>query len=48
MVDDASRLARRNIIAKSPQIKDLMEKWEGMFADERQEKKTQGKEAKTN
>jgi hypothetical protein len=48
MVDEASRLARRNIIAKSPQIKDLMEKWEGMFADERQEEKTQGKEAKTN
>jgi hypothetical protein len=48
MVDDASRLAKKNIIAKSPQIKDLMEKWEGMFADERQEVKTQGKEERTN
>jgi protein-disulfide isomerase-like protein with CxxC motif len=48
MVDEASSLARRNIIAKSPQIKDLMEKWEGMFTDERQEVKTQGKEERTN
>jgi hypothetical protein len=47
MVDDASSLARRNIIAKSPQIKDLMDKWEGMFVDERQEEKTQGKEERT-
>jgi hypothetical protein len=39
MVDDASKMAKRNIIAKSPQMKDLMDKWEGMFADERQEQK---------
>jgi hypothetical protein len=48
MVDEASSLARRNIIAKSPQIKDLMDRWEGMFTDERQEERTQGKEERTN
>jgi hypothetical protein len=48
MVDEASSLARRNIIAKSPQTKALMEKWEGMFTDERQEEKTQGKEVRIN
>jgi hypothetical protein len=39
MVDEASSLARRNIIAKSPQTKDLMEKWEGMFTDDKREQK---------
>jgi len=42
MVDDSSSMARKNIIAKSPQIKDLMEKWEGMFTDDKS--KAQGKE----
>ena len=42
MVDDSSSLARKNIIAKTPQIKDLMEKWEGMFTDDKS--KQQGKE----
>jgi hypothetical protein len=48
MVDDASKMAKRNIIAKSPQIKDLMDKWDGMFADDKKEEKTQGKEERTN
>jgi hypothetical protein len=42
MVDDSSSMARKNIIAKTPQIKDLMEKWEGMFTDDKS--KAQGKE----
>jgi hypothetical protein len=49
MIDEASSLARRNIIAKSPQTKDLMEKWEGMFTDEKREEQRQkgkGKEEK--
>jgi len=35
MVDESSSMARKNIIAKSPQIKGLMEKWEGMFTDDK-------------
>jgi hypothetical protein len=35
MVDDSSDLAKKNIIDKAPQIKDLMEKWEGMFTDDK-------------
>jgi hypothetical protein len=35
MVDDSSDLAKKNIIAKAPQIKGLMEKWEGLFTDEK-------------
>ena len=42
MVDDSSSMARKNIIAKSPQIKDLMEKWEGMFTDEKNNREEKG------
>jgi hypothetical protein len=33
LVDQSSRMARRNIIQKSPQIKLLLEEWEGSFKD---------------
>jgi hypothetical protein len=46
MVDDSSDLAKKNIIAKSPQTKALMDKWGDMFADKRQEEKQKGKEEK--
>ena len=35
MVDESSSMSRKNIIAKTPQIKDLMEKWEGMFTEDK-------------
>jgi hypothetical protein len=42
MVDDSSSMARKNIIAKSPQIKDLIEKWEGMFTDDKSKAQEKG------
>ena len=35
MVDESSSMSRKNIIAKSPQIKALMDKWEGMFTEDK-------------
>lgn len=42
MVDDSSSLATKNILAKAPHIKDLMEKWQDISADDTK----QGKEKK--
>ena len=37
MVDDSSKMARRNIITKTPQLKSLLEEWEHSFIDPREE-----------
>ena len=44
MVDDSSSLATKNILAKAPHIKDLMEKWQDISADDT--KQGRGKEEK--
>ena len=37
LVDQSNKLARRNIIHKTPQLQTLLEEWEGSFADDREE-----------
>lgn len=37
LVDQSNRMARRNIIQKTPQIKSLLEEWEATFQDDREE-----------
>jgi hypothetical protein len=37
MVDDSNKMARRNIITKTPQLKSLLEEWENSFIDPREE-----------
>jgi hypothetical protein len=34
LLDQSSRMARRNIIQKTPQLKTLLAEWEGVFAEE--------------
>jgi hypothetical protein len=48
MVDKSNKMARRNIIARSPEIKTLMKEWEASHEDEKEEDKTNanGKEKK--
>jgi hypothetical protein len=37
LVDQSNKMARRNIIHKSPQLQTLLDEWEGTFADGREE-----------
>jgi hypothetical protein len=37
LVDQSNKMAQRNIINKSPQIKSLIDEWEGSFKDPREE-----------
>lgn len=37
LVDRSNKMARRNIIQKTPQIQSLLEEWEGSLKDEREE-----------
>lgn len=37
LVDQSNRMARRNIIQKTPQIKSLLEEWEAAYKDIREE-----------
>jgi predicted DNA-binding ribbon-helix-helix protein len=37
LVDQSNKMAQRNIINKSPQIKSLIDEWEGSFPDRREE-----------
>ncbi len=37
LVDQSNKMAQRNIINKSPQIKSLIDEWEGSFNDTRRE-----------
>jgi hypothetical protein len=37
LVDQSNKMARRNIIQKTPQIKSLLEEWENSFQDAREE-----------
>jgi hypothetical protein len=37
MVDDSNKMAKRNIITKTPQLKSLLEEWENSFIDPREE-----------
>jgi hypothetical protein len=48
MVDKSNKMARRNIIARSPEIKTLMKEWEASHEDEKEDDKTNfnGKEKK--
>ena len=43
LVDESAKLAKRNIIRRTPQLKALLAEWEGSFPDP----ETQGKEEKT-
>jgi hypothetical protein len=40
LVDQSNKMAQRNIINKSPQIKSLIDEWEGSFQDPREEGRT--------
>jgi protein-disulfide isomerase-like protein with CxxC motif len=48
LVDKSNKMARRNIIARSPEIKKLMQEWEASRDDEKEDDKTNssGKEKK--
>jgi hypothetical protein len=37
MVDDSNKMAKRNIITKTPQLNSLLEEWEHSFIDPREE-----------
>ena len=37
MIDDSNKMAKRNIITKTPQLKSLLEEWEHSFIDPREE-----------
>jgi hypothetical protein len=40
LVDQSNKMAQRNIINKSPQIKSLIDEWEGSFPERREEGRT--------
>jgi hypothetical protein len=37
LVDQSNRMARRNIIQKTPQVQSLLDEWEGLFHNTREE-----------
>lgn len=36
LVDQSNRMARRNIIQKTPQLKTLLKEWDGLYPEEEQ------------
>ena len=43
LVDQSNKMARRNIIQKTPQLKSLLEEWEGIFTSDGKEDTLSGK-----
>jgi arsenate reductase-like glutaredoxin family protein len=48
LIDKSNKMARKNILRKTPQIKSLLEEWEGLFTDGAQDKNAKEKNENEN